>query len=230
MKREIKPSSSLVRLDSAIRQEEESDSLLLPHERVGSDFSWLQGPIEDVEHKKEDVEDEESFLYGNEEDNGKQHGVTLPVSQSRPTTQQGYTETPLTGRHYFQNNPPYGNHGATQDLRRPHHQASSNTRPEQRAQPATILDMKECEKIKNMLKNIGLNLRTAEISKMMVKLQEQKKQPFPTIQSPGFQSPALPLGAGPQQEPKLANTPAHGSTPLRLALESLHSIIKGENL
>lgn len=39
----------------------DEDPIILPHNRVGSDFSWLQGP------SQKEFEAEESFLYGNEE-------------------------------------------------------------------------------------------------------------------------------------------------------------------
>lgn len=42
------------------------DPIILPHDRVGSDFSWLQGPSQ-KDHKERDFEADESFLYANEE-------------------------------------------------------------------------------------------------------------------------------------------------------------------
>lgn len=42
------------------------DLIILPHDRVGSDFSWLQGPSQ-KDQKEDDFKAEESFLYGNEE-------------------------------------------------------------------------------------------------------------------------------------------------------------------
>lgn len=46
----------------------ERESMLLPHERVGGDFSWLQGMREEEssDRKATELEDEESFLYGDE--------------------------------------------------------------------------------------------------------------------------------------------------------------------
>lgn len=38
----------------------------MPHDRVGSDFSWLQGPSQ-KEQQEKDCEAEESFLYGSQE-------------------------------------------------------------------------------------------------------------------------------------------------------------------
>ncbi|KAM6997655.1 uncharacterized protein LKV04_006280 [Tautogolabrus adspersus] len=47
----------------------DNDSMLLPHDRVGCDFSWLQTQSEEVSavQKSDELEDEESFLYGNGE-------------------------------------------------------------------------------------------------------------------------------------------------------------------
>ncbi|XP_041755077.1 zinc finger protein 318-like [Coregonus clupeaformis] len=77
-----------------------------------------------------------------------------------------------------------------------------------------------------MLKNIGLSLGTAEISKMMIKLQQQKDGKMPK-QEEKLPSPALPLPlvAGASQEPRLTS-PALGTAPIQQALESLQSIIK----
>lgn len=46
----------------------DNDSLL-PHERGGSDFSWIQTQTQEdfLKQKATEIEDEESFLYGNEE-------------------------------------------------------------------------------------------------------------------------------------------------------------------
>ncbi|XP_061645580.1 serine/arginine repetitive matrix protein 2 isoform X2 [Phyllopteryx taeniolatus] len=43
----------------------ENDSMLLPHDRVGSDFSWLQ-PQSQTARKADQCDDEELFLYGDE--------------------------------------------------------------------------------------------------------------------------------------------------------------------
>lgn len=53
--------------------QEENDSTLLPHDRVGSDFSWLQVHRQenDTVHKADALEDEESFLYGGEDIRGQ---------------------------------------------------------------------------------------------------------------------------------------------------------------
>lgn len=58
---------------------QENDNTLLPHERVGSDFSWLQGHSEEEAsiQKAKELEEEESFLYGNP--------LTSQTPQFKPT-------------------------------------------------------------------------------------------------------------------------------------------------
>ncbi|CAB1343592.1 unnamed protein product [Coregonus sp. 'balchen'] len=215
---------------------EETDSNLLPHERVGCDFSWLQGTREvSPVQKPEEVEDEEDFLYGNEDIQPKQHPATLPFAQSTSITQQSDAEISPAGPPYYQSQPLFGNHGEIQVLKMPSQPVQSSVRPEKRVQPVSAPDVKpaptvkECEKYKTILKNIGLNLGTAEISKMMSKLQQQKEGKMPEqkreekLLSP---APAIPIVVGASQEPRLAS-PAFGAAPIRQALESLQSIIKG---
>nr|XP_046258859.1 uncharacterized protein DDB_G0287625 isoform X2 [Scatophagus argus] len=62
----------------------ENDSMLLPHDRVGSDFSWLQVRSQDdsMVLKADEFEDEESFLYGNGDIEGKQ-GTTKEKQAKR---------------------------------------------------------------------------------------------------------------------------------------------------
>ena len=94
-----------------------NDSMLLPHERVGNDFSWLQGTSEEETKKEEvDVEDEESFLYGNVNDSQRQPSSSLQFTeQSQPmapsTTYQGHVETSHAGQAYSLNQPLFRNLG-----------------------------------------------------------------------------------------------------------------------
>ncbi|XP_024280537.1 uncharacterized protein si:ch211-195b21.5 isoform X1 [Oncorhynchus tshawytscha] len=220
-----------------VSRQEETDSNLLPHERVGCDFSWLQGTREvSPVQKLEEVEDEENFLYGNEDNQSKQHPATLPFAPSTSITQQSDAEISPAGPPYYQSQPLFGNHGEVLEFKMPPQPVQSSVRPEQRVQPVPDVKpaptVKECEEFKTMLKNIGLNLCTSEISKMMVKLQQQKEGKMPEqkreekVPSP---SPApvlpLPLVIGASQEPRLAS-PALGTAPIRQALESLQFIIK----
>lgn len=223
-------------------RQQETDSNLLPHERVGCDFFWLQGTREvSPVQKPEEVEDEEDFLYGNEENQAKQRPATLPFAQSTSITQQSDAEISPAGPPYYQSQPLFGNHGEVQEFKMPPQPVQSSVRPEQRVQPVPAPDVKptptvkECEEFKAMLKNIGLNLGTSEISKMMVKLQQQKEGKMPEqkreekVPSPAPVLP-LPLVVGASQEPRLASPApgaALGTAPIRQALESLQFIIKG---
>ncbi|KAK6328738.1 hypothetical protein J4Q44_G00007160 [Coregonus suidteri] len=215
-------------------RQQETDSNLLPHERVCCDFFWLQGTRE-VSPVQKPEKVEEDFLYGNEDNQAKQRSATLPFAQSTTITQQSSAEVSPAGPPYYQSMPLFGNHGEIQDFKMPPQLVLSSVRPEQRVQPVPAPDVKpapaptvkECEKIKTMLKNIGLSLGTAEISKM-IKLQQQKDGKMPK-QEEKLPSPApalpLPLVAGASQEPRLAS-PALGTAPIQQALESLQSIIK----
>ncbi|XP_014058564.1 protein SON [Salmo salar] len=220
-------------------RQQETDSNLLPHERVGCDFFWLQGTREvSPVQKPEEVEDEEDFLYGNEENQAKQRPATLPFAQSTTITQKSSAEVSPAGPPYYQSMPLFGNHGEIQDFKMPLPLVQFSVRPEARVQPVPAPDVKpapaptvkECEKIKTMLKTIGLNLGTAEISKMMIKLQQQTDGKMPEqkqeekLALPATMLP-LPLVAGESQEPRLAS-PALRTAPIRQALESLQSIIK----
>jgi hypothetical protein len=215
---------------------------------VGCDFVWLQDTREvSPVQKLEEVEDEEDFLYGNEDNQAKQHPATLPFAQSTTITQQSSAEVSPAGPPYYQSMPLFGNHGEIQDFKMPLPLVQFSVRPESRVQPVPPAPdvkpaptVKDCEKIKTMLKTIGLNLGTAEISNLMIKLQqqmdekmtEQKDEKMPEQKQEKLPLPApmlpLPLVAGESQEPRLAS-PALGTAPIRQALKSLQSIIKGES-
>lgn len=194
--------------------EENSTSLendmLLPHDRTGSDFSWLQGQSQEDSAvlKAEELEDEESFLYGNEDTGGKQASKTstaLFATFSQIGEHTKLQETDCSGSQHYQSKSIFSSAGDPFDLKQPFHMT-----------PTSIanLDSSECEKIKNILKSLG----TADISEVMVKMQGQKE---------GKKlSPALP--ASDRAAAGLA-LPALSNINVRQALESLQSLIKGEN-
>lgn len=64
----------------------ENDCMLLPHDRVGSDFSWLQSErqVDSRVQKVYELEDEESFLYGNEYNEEKQNKSSTTFSEVSP--------------------------------------------------------------------------------------------------------------------------------------------------
>lgn len=200
----------------------ENDSMLLPHDRVGSDFSWIQASSQEDSapvQRKEDLDDEE-FLYGN-----ATASTFTPLSQSQghsaPHDRQ-LEPSPAGSQPYFQNKPMFSSLGDLLDLKQSLQTVSPSPSAPKREhtfqhEPASHTpDVKECEMIRGILKNMGLNLGTGDISKMMMKLQEQKEG----------KQPCLGAGAGPAA-PSLV-TSALGQTNVRQALESLQSLIKGE--
>ncbi|KAF7667945.1 hypothetical protein LDENG_00040580 [Lucifuga dentata] len=184
----------------------ENDSMLLPHDRVGSDFSWLQTPIKEdskSDQKTDDFEDEESYLYG-KEDTKVQQGSNSTTRPLAPFSQTGELSTSqcnemdssgLGSQKHHQNKSIFSSFGDTS-----------------LSLVAANLDNNECEKIKNVLKTLG----TADISEIMVKMQEQKE---------GKQLPPAQLTGSDAAESVLA-LPALANTNVRQALESLQSLIK----
>lgn len=192
----------------------EYDSMLLPHDRVGSDFSWLQAQSQDdsTVQKADELEDEESFLYGNEDIGGKQANKSSTIlfeafSQFGEHAKPLEMDSPALGDQHHQNNYIFSSFEDLVDLKQPLQMTSSSL-------ASANLDSSECEKIKNILKSLG----TANISEIMVKMQGQKegKQLSPTV-----------LGSDPTAA-GLA-LPALNNPNVRQALESLQSLIKGEN-
>lgn len=196
----------------------ENDSMLLPHDRVGSDFSWLQTQSQEdtVVRKTDEFDDEESFLYGNE-DTGEKQSKKNSTALFAAYSQIGEYVKPqhnkmescaLDSQQHHQNNSLFSNFGDLLDLKQPLQISSSSL--------ASNLDSSECEKIKNILKNLG----TVDISEIMGKMQGQKegKQLSPA-QFPGSDPAEAALGL-----------PALSNPNVRQALESLQSLIKGENL
>lgn len=187
----------------------ENDSMLLPHDRVGSDFSWLQTQSQEdsTVQKANELEDEESFLYGNEDIGGKQtnrssSALFAAFSQIGEQTKPQELDSPALGsQQCHQNKSMFNNFGDLPNLKQPLQTISSNF-------TLANLDNSECVKIKNILKSLG----TTDISEMMVKMQGQKE---------GKQLPPAPLSSDP--------TAALSDPNVRQALESLQSLIKGEN-
>lgn len=194
----------------------ENDSMLLPHDRVGSDFSWLQAQSQEdpVVKKTAEFEDEESFLYGNEDTGGKKSNNSTAlfaaysqIGEYKP--QHNTMDDALNSQHHHQNKSIFSNYGDLRDLKQPVQITSSGL-------ASANLDSSECEKIKNILKSLG----TVDISEIMGKMQGQKeaKQP-PPAQLPGSEPASAALGL-----------PALSNPNVRQALESLQSLIKGKNL
>lgn len=140
---------------------------LLPHERAGGDsgsvsniLSW-NTPNQLLESKPAfSVEDEEKFLYGEQEERSKPQAVTVPLAQTRSA------RSPV---HHL------GKEQQAHNLQEPkaHGMPAS-------VQPAGLGMMKvtpeECDKVRNLLRTIGLNPGMTEICKMAARLKEKKEE------------------------------------------------------
>ncbi|XP_056148092.1 uncharacterized protein si:ch211-195b21.5 isoform X2 [Lampris incognitus] len=208
----------------------ENDSIILPHDRVGNDFSWLQASSQEDSaaiQKTEDPDDEDSFLYGNG-DIGEKLPVAAVLGQSGELVapQHIHTESSISGSQQHLHKPMFSCPGDLLDLKQlleksPSSSLSigtSNLEHKSNQELASCsIDIKECEKIKVILRNMGLNLGTTEVSKMM-KVQELKQEKQ--------WSPVQTTGSGTQPAPSVLVSPALGNTNVRQALESLQSLIK----
>lgn len=193
----------------------ENDSMLLPHDRVGSDFSWLQVQSQEdsTVQKVDERDDEESFFYGNEDTEGKQankSAATLFAACSQIGEHSNLQEidvSVLCSQQHHQTKSIFSSFGDLLDLKQPLQMTSSSLTSDN-------LDSSECEKIKNILRSLG----APDIHKIMVKMQGQNEEKL--------LPPSL-LGS----DPKAASLalPAMNNPNVRQALESLQSLIKGEN-
>lgn len=183
----------------------ENDSMLLPHDRVGSDFSWLQAHSQEdsTVQKADELEDEESFLYG-KEDTGENEGNNLSTTLFPVFSQieehaklQKKDMSALSNQQYYQNKSSFGN---VLEQKQSFHMTSLGL-------ASASLDSSEYEKIKNILRSVG----TADVGEIgeIMKMQGQ--------------SPAL---VGPVPAANLT-MPALNNPNVRQALESLQTLIKG---
>ncbi|XP_073337807.1 uncharacterized protein [Pagrus major] len=189
----------------------ENDSMLLPHDRVGSDFSWLQAQSQEdsTVQKADELEDEESFLYGNE-DIGEKQANNSSATLFAALSQIGEHDKPqemdslaLGSQQHHQNKFIYSSFRDLIDLKQPLQMNSSSL-------TSANLDNSECEKIKNILKSLG----TADISEIMSKMQGQEAKQL---------SPALLISDSTAASLAL---PALSDPKVRQSLESLQSLIK----
>ncbi|XP_030643343.1 serine/arginine repetitive matrix protein 2, partial [Chanos chanos] len=162
--------------NTAIKTETEtsndpSDTSLLPHERVRSDgigfsriLGWDQG-LGGLDASKPiftNIEDEEKFLYGEEEEKSKPQAVTVPLAQS------GGSQSSASNSPHQLNRTLFSSSIGQFDSK---HQAIA-TKPLSRPEVRERVSIEECEKVRNLLKTIGLNLGTADINKMATRLKE----------------------------------------------------------
>nr|XP_055028499.1 zinc finger protein 318 [Misgurnus anguillicaudatus] len=144
---------------------------LLPHERVGgssssSNFSnilFWNTPNQQPEIKPEihSVEDEEKFLYGEEEERAKPQAVTVPLAQSISVRSPVYHDV--------------GKEPLYQGLQEPKAPATPSIQPA--GSGSVKVTPGDCEKVRNLLKTIGLNPGMADICKMAARLKEKREEP-----------------------------------------------------
>ncbi|GAA6099792.1 bromodomain-containing protein 4, partial [Tachysurus ichikawai] len=139
---------------------------VLPHERVSGNDSTLPWilPWNDPGQKLDtfpnkcvfsSIEDEEEFLYGEDDGRKKPQAVTVPLAQTRPA------ENPISSPCISK--PPV--------LQEPKGQTVI---PRQRL--TSDVSAEECERVKNLLKTIGLNLSQSDISKMVTRLKQKQEE------------------------------------------------------
>ncbi|XP_065101084.2 uncharacterized protein [Paramisgurnus dabryanus] len=145
---------------------------LLPHERVGgsssssSSFSnilfWnTSNQQPEIKPEIHSVEDEEKFLYGEEEERAKPQAVTVPLAQSISVRSPVY--------HDVGKEPHY------QSLQEPKAPATPGIQPAGSGPVKVTPD--DCEKVRNLLRTIGLNPGMADICKMAARLKEKREEP-----------------------------------------------------
>ncbi|XP_056623778.1 zinc finger protein 318 isoform X2 [Triplophysa dalaica] len=140
---------------------------LLPHERAGGNsssfpniLSWnTPNPQPESKPVIHSVEDEEKFLYGEEEERAKPQAVTVPLAQTGSVRSPVYHVSKEPQTHSLQEPKPH-----TMLSVQPATSGSTKVTPE------------ECENVKSLLRAIGLNPSPADIYKMAVKLKEKKEE------------------------------------------------------
>lgn len=175
--------------------------MLLPHDRVVGDFSWLH-----ASHEKEssfkaarELEDEELFLYGNY-DTTQKMGKAPPAGFHQNGGQSKQELNIFTAQIHKQDEPTLGSVG---DF--------APTQPLQVTPPSlasSYLDSSECEKLKNILKSVNLASETQR-----------------STQRPREEKHSCPASYGSESEP--VPKPAVQEKSVLQALESLQSLIKG---
>lgn len=195
----------------------DNDSMLLPHDRVGSDFSWLQAQSQEdpVVEKTDELDDEESFLYGNEDGGGKRScdkstplfpafsqtgGRVLSHGKERERCDVG-------SQQHSQNKSIFSAFGDLLDINQQLQITSSNR--------SANLDSSEFEETRNILKSLG----TTDTSDLIAKMRGHEDG---TQESSAQLLSSVPAIAA-------LGLPALNSPSVRKALESLQSLIKGEN-
>ncbi|XP_051502474.1 zinc finger protein 318 [Myxocyprinus asiaticus] len=135
----------------------------LPHESssFSSILSW-NTPTQQPETKPvfQSVEDEEKFLYGEEEERAKPQAVTVPLAQTRSVRSPVH---PLSKEHQTR---------SVQETK-----AHAMPSVQSAGSGTAKVTPEQCEKVKSLLRSIGLNPGMADICKMAARLKEKKEEP-----------------------------------------------------
>ncbi|XP_052001717.1 serine/arginine repetitive matrix protein 2-like [Xyrauchen texanus] len=135
---------------------------LLPHESssFSNILSW-NTPNQQPETKPafQSVEDEEKFLYGEEEEWAKPQAVTVPLAQTRSVRSPVHPISKEHQTHIVQETKAHASPGE-----QPADSGTAKVTPEQ------------CEKLKNLLRTFGLNSGMADICKIAARLKEKKEE------------------------------------------------------
>lgn len=180
----------------------DNDSMLLPHDRIVSDFSWLH-----ASHEKEstfkaahEFEDEELFLYGNYDTTQQiSKAPSADFYQNGGQSKQDLNICPAQTQK--QDKPTLGSLGDFLP-KQPFQVTSSSF-------ASSYLDSSECEKLKNILKSVNLASETERNTQRA----REEKHLYP-----------VPHGSESEPVPK----PAVKETNVLQALESLQSLFKGK--
>lgn len=183
----------------------DSDSMLLPHDRVVSDFSWLHAPQQGDSKVKtaHEFEDEELFLYGNE-DTGLQTNKTPSADHSQIGGHGTQHEMNSLAPRTHQEDKPLFSSFEDLLLKQPFQMASLGL--------ASGLDSSDSEKLKNILKSVS-SVDTSGTERNAQGLKEEKHS-YP------LDSDSKSVGLG---------LPVLSDPNVWQALESLQSLIKGES-
>ncbi|XP_051579505.1 zinc finger protein 318-like [Myxocyprinus asiaticus] len=135
---------------------------LLPHESssFSNILSW-NTPNQQPETKPvfQSVEDEEKFLYGEDEERAKPQAVTVPLAQTRSVRSPVHPISKEHQTHIVQETIAHDPPGV-----QPADSGTAKVTPEQ------------CEKLKNLLRTFGLNSSMADICKIAARLKEKKEE------------------------------------------------------
>ncbi|XP_072546071.1 uncharacterized protein [Salminus brasiliensis] len=170
-----------------------SQTGLLPHERVGEGANsfprilFWNDPSQQPEVKPmfPNIEDEEEFLYGEEEGRAKPQAVTVPLAQSRPL------QSPVDSISSSAQSPYLTKSLLSQTSR--HQELKVQATASKQPTDSSMVAPEDCEKVKNMLKTIGLNLSMTDVSKMAARLKQKQVEQSGTSPAAGLSllKPAL---------------------------------------